>query len=261
MSPEPHHSGRVLVTGAANGIGRATVARFHAAGWRVMALDRDSEGLASVGADLGDERLLTVTCDVTSAVQFEQAVAAYRNRFGPGLDVFVNNAGVLRVGLFAEMDIEAHRRMVEVNALGAMAALHAVFPLLREAPSARVVNISSASAQFGAPEFASYSASKFFVRGLTEALAVEWRDLGIHVCHVMPAFVATDMVAGVRTASMDRLGIRLGPEDIAAVVYKAATGRKQLTWPVGGGFRLLRLLLGPAPEALKMRVVGWISGY
>jgi hypothetical protein len=77
----------------------------------------------------------------------------------------------------------------------------------------------------------------------------------------MPAFVATDMVAGLRTDSMERLGVRLGPQDIAAVVYKAATGRKRLTWPVGGGFRLLRLLLGPAPEALKMRVVGWITGY
>ena len=261
MLPESRLPACVLVTGAAAGIGRATAIRFHAAGWRVTAVDRDTQGLESLAADLGDERLLAVTCDVTSQARLEHAVAAYRDRFGPALDVLVNNAGVLRIGPFADVAMAAHRQMLEVNALGAMATLHTVFPLLRAAPGARVVNISSASAQFGSPEFASYSASKFFVRGLTEALSLEWRGFGIHVCHVMPAFVATDMVAGLRTDSMERLGVRLGPQDIAAAVYKAATGRKRLTWPVGGGFRLLRLLLGPAPEALKMRVVGWITGY
>ncbi len=259
--PEPGQGNTVLVTGAAAGIGRATARRFHAAGWRVTALDRDAGGLKELSGELGNERCLIWTCDVTSGPDLEAAVSAHRDRFGPGLDVFVNNAGVLGTGAFADMDLAAHRTIVEVNALGAMAALHAVFPLLKSAPAARVVNISSASAEFGSPEFASYSASKFFVRGLTEALAVEWRRLGIHVCHVMPAFVATDMVAGLRTASMDRLGVRLGPEDIALVVYRAATGRRRLTWPVGGGFRLLRILLGPAPEAVKLRVVGWITGY
>ncbi len=251
----------VFITGAAGGIGLATALHFHEAGWRVLAADRDVEGLEALLSRTGPERMAVVSCDVTSADEIVAAFGLFQERYGPALDALVNNAGVLHVGRFEALAAADHDRTIEVNVGGVVRVLYAAFPYLAEARNPRVVNVSSASAVFGVPEFASYSASKFFVRGLTEALAVEWRAKGIHVCHVMPAFVATGMVEGQHSESMDRLGVRLTAEEIAPVIFRAATREKRLSWPVGGGFRILRLILGPAPEWLKRRIMGWITGY
>jgi NAD(P)-dependent dehydrogenase (short-subunit alcohol dehydrogenase family) len=261
MSDQAIRRPTVFITGAAGGIGLAAALRFHAAGWRVLAADRDAAGLQALQRLTSADRLVTVCCDVTSSAEVTAAFECLKERFGPALDVLVNNAGVLHVGRFEELDAAEHDQTIRVNVNGVLAVLHAAFPFLKAARGARVVNMSSASAVFGVPEFASYSASKFFVRGLTEALAVEWRAHEIHVCHVMPAFVATGMVEDQHADSMDRLGVRLTAEQVAEVVFRAATRRKRLSWPVGGGFRVLRIILGPAPEWLKKRIMGWITGY
>ena len=88
-----------------------------------------------------------------------------------------------------------------------------------------MVNLCSASAIYGQPELATYSATKFGVRGLTEALELEWRRYGIRVIAMWPLFVATPMVDGMETASTKRLGVHLTAEDVAAAIYSATHPR------------------------------------
>jgi NAD(P)-dependent dehydrogenase (short-subunit alcohol dehydrogenase family) len=196
---------------------------------------------------------------VTEPAQVRAALEAFVSGSGGRLDVLVNNAGILHMGPFEEIPMEAYRRQIEVNVTGLTDVLHAAFPALKAARGC-VVNLASASAEYGTPDFASYCGTKFYVRGLSEALDVEWRRHGIRVAYVMPSFVATAMIEGRHSTSMDRLGVALGPRDVARVIWKAAHGRR-LAWRVGWSFRAIRLLLAPVPIALKRRIMGWVSGY
>lgn len=248
----------VFITGAAAGIGRATAELFAARGWRVGVADRDGAGAARV-AEAAGAGSMALACDVTRPAEVREALDRFTAPAGGRLDLLVNNAGLLETGPFESIPMEAHRALLDVNVTGFTDVLHAAFPYLRAARG-RVVNLSSASAEYGTPDFACYSASKFYVRGLTEALDVEWRRHCVGVACVMPAFVATGMTEGRHTASMDRLGVALDPGDVAGVIWKAANGRG-LVWRVGTGFRLIRGLMAPMPPALKRRVMAWVSGY
>lgn len=210
----------VLVTGAARGIGRAVVERFHAAGWRVGAYDVDVAGVESL-AELGD-RVVPGGLDVRSAADWRTALESLTSASDGQLHVLVNNAGLLRSGEFAAIPREEHWRMVEVNVGGVLNGCHAAYPYLARTPGAAVVNLCSASALYGQPELATYSATKFAVRGLTEALDLEWAREGISVRAVWPLFVDTAMVAGMDIGASRSLGVHLTPADVADVVYAAA---------------------------------------
>ena len=137
------------------------------------------------------------------------------------LDILVNNAGVLATGAFSDVPLQVHRQMIDINFYGALAGLHAAFPYLRDTAHAQVVNMCSASALYGQPELATYSATKFALRALTEALELEWRRYDIRVLAMWPLFVKTAMTDGIETGSTKSLGVNLGPDDVAAAVYSA----------------------------------------
>src|SRR5699024_6496948 len=103
-------------------------------------------------------------------------------------------------------------------------------PYLQASRGARVINLCSASAIYGQPELAVYGATKFAVRGLSEALDLEWRSEGIRVTALWPLFVDTGMLAGVSTGSTRSLGVRLGPGDVADAVIEAAGVRTRRGW-------------------------------
>jgi NAD(P)-dependent dehydrogenase (short-subunit alcohol dehydrogenase family) len=249
---------KVMITGAASGIGRATAELFAGRGWQVGLADRDGEGVRNLAAQLGPERAVACPCDVTDPGSVAGALAALCGPDG-GLDLLVNSAGVLHIGPFEELARAAHLQLIDVNARGVMETLLAAFPRLAAARG-RVVNLASASAAYGSPDYATYSATKMFVRGLSEALDIEWRRHGIRVAYVMPAFVRTPMIEGWRSGAMDRLGVQLEAEDVADVVWRAAHGRR-LCWHVGWRYRLLRALTEPLPMAAKRTMMRWVSGY
>lgn len=250
---------RVFITGAASGIGRAAARLFAARGWQVGICDRDAGALATVEQELGTDAARAYPCDVLDADALRAALVDFCGTHPAGLDLLVNNAGVLRVGPFEEMPSADHRELIEVNSRGVVEVLLAAFPMLQGARG-RVVNISSASAEYGTPDFATYAASKMFVRGLSEALDIEWRRHGIRIACIMPAFVATPMITGRRTHAMDRLGVELTAEDVAEVVWRAAHGRR-LVWRVGTRYRWLRVLSKPLPGSIKRAIMRRISGY
>ena len=176
---------------------------------------------------LGREiRLVDGTCLLDRKTMLEKATALLRD-----LELNIDpkdRTGALGIG---------HQQMVEINFYGALAGLHAAFPYLRDTPRAQVVNMCSASAIYGQPELATYSATKFALRAMTEALELEWRGHGIRVLAMWPLFVQTAMIAGVETGSTKSLGVHLTPEDVAEAVYSAThRSRSRLPkvhYPVG----------------------------
>lgn len=248
-----HHS--VLVTGAAAGIGRAVARHFLAEGWQVGAIDRDTAGLAALAEETGSARLWTRSADVADGAALEAAIEAFMTQSGGRLDLLVNNAGILLTGDFEAVEAGRYDALIDINIKAVVRGCYAALPYLMTTPSARVVNLCSASAAYGTPGFAVYSASKFAVRGLTEALDAEWRRHGIRVMAIWPSFVGTRMLAGHEGRSaMQRLGVHLAPEDVARVVCRAARCPRwwpQVHWNVG--------LRGSVSVALLRFLPAWIN--
>lgn len=233
----------IFITGAGAGIGLATARLFAGKGWFVGAADRDAAALQALQQELGIERCSIHVTDVADAASVQKALADFAERGGGRIRVLHNNAGILKVGAFEDIALAEHRRIIEINVIGLLNVLHAAFPYLRGTPGAQVVNMSSASALFGTPDFASYSASKHAVRAMTEALSIEWERHGIRVTDLMPPFVNTGMVQANQQNSrlFERLGTNLAAEDVAAAVWQLVckprlhrplTRRFQALWPV-----------------------------
>ncbi|BBW99217.1 short-chain dehydrogenase [Mycolicibacterium moriokaense] len=237
----------VFITGAAAGIGRATALAFARKGFTVGGYDIDEVGLKTLADEidgLGTEAIVG-HLDVTDADEMAQRVGEFVRAAGDRLDVMINNAGILRAGRFEEMDIAGHHKEIDINAKGVVNGLYAAFPHLRTTPNAVVVNLASASAIYGQAELANYSATKFFVRGITEALDLEWERHGIRVIAMWPLFVQTGMLDNVKTGTTESLGIRLTAQDIADAIVAATEPSKlrraihQVHFPVGAQTKVL----------------------
>lgn len=213
------------MTGAASGIGRATALLFGRRGFHVGCYDVDEEGARAVAAEIGAASAGRL--DVTDAGSWSKAVAAFEGE-ARRMDALFNCAGVLRMGKFDAIPPEECQRQLDVNVMGVVLGIQASLPLLERTGDAVIVNMSSASALYGQPELAVYSASKFAVRALTEALDVELRPRGVRVCDVMPSYVDTPMVHSQQhpAKTLERMGVKLTAEDVAEVVWKAAHGRR-----------------------------------
>jgi NAD(P)-dependent dehydrogenase (short-subunit alcohol dehydrogenase family) len=252
----------IFITGAARGIGRACAERFAAAGYFVGLYDLDAAALAETAIELGlGDRCCHAALDVREHASILSAVEQFADHTGGHMHVLLNNAGVMSVGRFEELSAIDHRRTIAVNLQGVIEVAHASFELLRRTPGARVINLSSAAAIYGMPEMASYSATKHAVRGLTEALELEWARYGIRVCDVMPAFVDTALLANTQRLATERvLGVRLEPADVAQVVWRAATSKRRRThWPVGLQTALAERAGKLVPNVVMRRVVQWMS--
>lgn len=246
----------IFITGAAAGIGRETALLFASRGWFVGAADRDEAALAALQDELGEDRCSTHVMDVVDEASVKKGLADFAERTGGQLRLLHNNAGILKVGPFEEIGLSAHRAVVEVNVIGLMTVLHAAFPYLKATPNAQVVNMSSASAAYGIPDFASYSASKHAVRAMTEALDIEWEPHGIRVGDLMPPFVNTGMVQQNEQGSrlFERLGVNLTPDVVAAQVW-AQVEQPRLHRPISMQFKALWPIARSAPASVTRGVL------
>jgi NAD(P)-dependent dehydrogenase (short-subunit alcohol dehydrogenase family) len=174
-----------LVTGAGGGIGRAIARRLSREGMAVGVLDRDAAAAQAVAAEIGG---LAVAADVALPEEVGGAVDAVLARFGQ-IDLLVNNAGIAWMGPALEMPLEALRAMLRVNVEGVFIVSRAVLPHMIARRCGSVVNLASWAGKTGNATFAGYSASKFAVIGLTQALAREMAPHGIRVNAICPGIV------------------------------------------------------------------------
>lgn len=249
----------IFITGAASGIGRASAQAFAAAGWRVGLSDLDAGALARLKAELGEQASIH-PADVRDSAGLGAALAAFCA--DGGLSALFNCAGILEMRTFGESSIERLHDIVAVNVNGVINGIHAALPYLRRAGAAHVISMSSAAAIYGVPEEAVYSASKFAVRGLTEALNIELEAEGIWVCDVMVAYVATPMVlaAEAQAKSVGILGVNVQAKEVAQTVLAAATGR-QVHWLVTDADRVMAMQVDATPWESRRDIMKAITGF
>jgi len=260
----------IFITGAAAGIGRATAERFAAAGWFVGLYDLNEAGVRELQRTLGSDRACAGRLDVTDGAACARALAEFFEAAGRRLDVMFNNAGIGQTGDFDTLPLAQHHATIEVNFKGVVNGCHAAFPYLKQTPRSCLVSMSSASAIYGAPGLASYAATKFGVKGLTEALSIEWQRHGIRVMDLLPLFVDTAMVRNFESELKAKriLGMHLTAEDIARTVWRAvhwgrgwARGWPRVHWYPGVQGWFLALTQKLSPGWFNRLTTKLISGY
>jgi NAD(P)-dependent dehydrogenase (short-subunit alcohol dehydrogenase family) len=262
----------IFITGAGSGMGREGAKLFHAKGWRVGAVDRNADGLATLSRELGTDRLFTRAVDVTDKAALEGALADFcAGNAGGGLDMMWNNAGIGESGWFEDVPYEAAMRVVEVNFKAVLTGAYVALPYLKKTPGSLMFSTSSSSGTYGMPRLAVYSSTKHAVKGLTEALSVEWDRHGVRVADVLPGLIDTailttttnhsdggsTMSAEELRASAPKKGLfRLMPAtSVAEAAWQAYHNPKRLHWYVPKSIRLIDVLKGLSPELVRGRIV------
>ncbi|AWH90988.1 SDR family NAD(P)-dependent oxidoreductase [Dietzia lutea] len=213
---------RIVVTGAARGIGATLMTGFARAGAKTVGLDRDGAGAEEViaHADVdGSGSLSAITCDLTSRSEVESAFEEVANRLG-GLDVLVHAAGVERRCPAESITDEAWDEVLEANLRSTMLTNQAAFPLLRDSGGGRILNFGSDSGLKPYREGAHYSASKAAVMAWTRTVAHEWGQYGITANSVLPA---------IRTPMYEEFRGRRSPDELAT-----HDARMSMEIPMGG---------------------------
>ncbi|HEX6737575.1 MAG TPA: SDR family oxidoreductase [Vicinamibacteria bacterium] len=228
-----------IVTGASGGLGRATVRLLAKSGARVAMVARRQDALERVAREVEARggRVLPVPCDVTDPAAVAAALALVRRELGEP-DILVNAAGIGIWRPFAEISDEEHRAMMDVNYWGAFHWIRAVLPGMRERGRGRVVNVSSGAGKFALAVTSGYSASKFALTGLSEALHRELLGSGVGVSCLHPGSIETPFWDERRTPRrhlppLVRYAPKLSPQAAArAVRYCIWLGVPAWTTPV-----------------------------
>lgn len=234
----------VLITGCSSGFGLLTAVHFARAGHTVVATVRDPEGATALRAAAEDEGLPigVAALDVTDPVSVDRAVAGVLEAHGR-IDVAVNNAGIsLRAAVEDTSDTDA-RRVLETNVLGPLRVVRAVLPAMRARRHGVIVNVSSVAGKVAQPFAGMYSATKFALEAMSEALHYEVRPFGVRVVIVEPGHFLTRLddnrlvahpdgespYAGLRhrwevaAAGLPGRGQPGDPASVAVAIYEAAT--------------------------------------
>ncbi|WP_291313244.1 SDR family oxidoreductase [Corynebacterium sp. UBA2622] len=244
----------IFISGGAAGIGKATAQRMLRRGWIVGSYDIVPTEWAEEAADLPGT-LVTGHLDVRDWDSWEAAVSDFTSRTGGTMDAFFNNAGVIVDGPLSEQTPDKIQWITDINCVGVAYGAKACHPYLKRTRGSVMVSMCSASANFGQPDVSTYSASKFYVKGLTEAMALEWARDKIRVNDIMPLW-AKSKISEVNARSVRTLGVRLVPDDVAEVAEKIFTTRnlylkKKLHHTVSAPDTVLKVLADLSPDMLK----------
>jgi NAD(P)-dependent dehydrogenase (short-subunit alcohol dehydrogenase family) len=242
----------IFITGAASGMGRETARLFAAKGWFVGAHDVNETGLKDLQAELGAETCLIRRLDVTDRTDYRAALDAFAPAAGGRLDILFNNAGIGRGGPFDQQPWEDIVAVVQVNLMGVLIGIYEAVPLLKATPGSMCFTTSSSSATFGMPGIAIYSATKHAVKGLTEALSIEFKAYGIKVADVLPGLIDTPILppGAAEAAPKEGMWRAMPPSAVAEVVWEAYQSDR-LHWYVPEEIAELDKAATLAPEATR----------
>jgi NADP-dependent 3-hydroxy acid dehydrogenase YdfG len=223
-------SGKVAaVTGATSGIGEATALALAEAGAKVAVAGRREDRLEDLAKRIADAggTAMAVPTDVTDEPQARALIERTKDELG-GLNILINNAGVMLLGPVQDADVNEWKRMVEVNLLGLLYCTHAALPVMRDAGGGDIVNLSSVAGRQATLGSAVYNLTKWGVNGFSEGLRQEALHIGVRVSVVEPGMVATELmdhnknpvVLEAAKKFREQVGTPLSAEDIArAILY------------------------------------------
>jgi short-subunit dehydrogenase len=245
---------RVLITGAASGIGQALAARFARERAALVLVDVDEPALTRTAAELAQHgaQVRSHVLDVTDVSRITGLAETVHGE-GGRIDVLVNNAGLVFGGAFLDVPLERHLTTYRVNTLGLVAMTYAFLPDLIAGRDGHVVNVASASSFIGLPFGATYASSKWAVLGFSESLALELALLEhrhVHVTAICPSYVATGLFDGVTAPRTTRLltADRVADATVRAVLRNAPVVR--MPWLA----HVTPLMKGVMPQRLFYRM-------
>jgi short-subunit dehydrogenase len=223
---------RVLVTGGAGGIGSAIAAELLEAGASVMLADVNEAALATAAGRLAKhgDRVRTVTANLTDTAQRS---ALCRQAIGWRVNVLVNNAGINHFGFYDEMSAAQISQTVAINVLSPMLLTHELLPHLKAQPEAHLLNMGSVFGNIGYPGYAAYSASKFALRGLAEALRRELADTPVRVHYLAPRATRTPINPPLIEQMNAELKVSMDPPETVARAARAVLEKNLDTAVVG----------------------------
>src|SRR5262249_847869 len=236
-------------------------------GWFVGAYDVNANGLATLAQEIGADNGTTGILDVTKKADFEAAVAAFGAETGGTMDILFNNAGIGESGFFEDVPYEQALRVVQVNLVGVLTGIYTALPLLKATRNSLCFTTSSSSATYGMPRLAVYSATKHAVKGLTEALSIEFAPHAARAPHPPPRPHARRAAWAPQAAA--RAHAREGPAGGrgrgqprrgAGGGGGAAGGAERVRWSRVPGFRQREAPLGrAAPDRLDRPHQGLVA--
>ena len=207
---------RIAITGAARGIGLATARELHARGAHVALGDLDLDTAKQAAASIAPE-VVALGLDVSDERSFGQFLEDAKDQLG-GLDVLINNAGIMPIGPFLELDPAVARRTAEINFVGALLGMQLALPDMIAQGSGHIVNMASTAGRAAVPGGVTYCATKAAVVSMTEGARLEFGDRGISFTCVMPSFTNTELIAGTTGTK----GLKnVEPEDVASAIALA----------------------------------------
>lgn len=251
----------IFVTGGASGIGRATARLFGERGWRVGLADVDAAGLLATAALIPEGMVRTYRMDVRDRDAWTESLDDFTAFSGGRLDVLFNNAGIGTGGPLADASFDDIDRTVAINFTGVLNGARIGHAYLQRTPGSCLLNTASASGLYGSSGLATYSATKFAVRGLTEALDGEWAKDGIKVRDLLPSFIETPLldqpIGGSNRSireSVTGAGLELTPvAEVATAAWDAVHGDRLHSY-VGKTARRLAFAARWMPGNLRRRM-------
>lgn len=251
---------RALVTGASGGIGRALAQELHARGASVLLVGRDDAALQATAAAIGGSGATVATCvaDLATEAGRTHVLVEARQFGGHGCNVLINNAGVGDFRMVDALDDAAIEQLFAINAIAPIQLTRALLGHLRAQPEAAILNVGSVFGSLGYPGFATYSATKFALRGFSEALRRELADTRIGVHYFAPRATRT----GMNASAVERMNAELGVAmDLPARVAAAACdllekGRRSAVfgWPEKLFVRINALAPGLVDGSLRKQL-------
>ena len=236
----------VLITGAAGGIGSATARRLGRAGARLLLTDLRSEPLRAFVAELGRDGVeaASIACDIGSADGRE---ALARRAEALGVDVVVNVAGINPFGLFVEQSPAEIDKAIAINTIAPLQLCRALLPQLARRAEAHVVNVGSVFGSIGYPGFAVYSASKFAVRGFTDAMRLEHADTTVRFQYLAPRATRTALSTDRIRAMNEALRVAMDTPETVAIAIERTLCRSRRETHLGLPERLFSLINSVLP--------------
>jgi len=246
---------RVVLTGASGGIGLAIAGALCAQGAKVLAVARHGDPLAHL-LELYPQHLCWVAADLTFLADRRKVLVAAQ-AIG-GINLLINAAGVNHFAMLEQLDDSEINAMLAVNISAPICLTKTLLPLLKEAESAMVVNVGSTYGSIGYAGFASYCATKFALRGFSEALRRELADTRVSVLYVAPRATRTSMNSPEAQALNDALKANVDdPQTVANAVIHAIAGDRRdlyLGWPERFFVRLNSLLPNLVDRGLRKQL-------
>lgn len=223
----------ILITGAASGIGRETALLFAKNGWFVGIFDVNDASLKTLEAQIGKDNCFAGIMDVADPDSVKNGMDAFAKRTEGQLNVLLNNAGILKFGLYENVALSDHLKIVDVNFKGCLNCIYHSLKYLKQTEGAKIINMSSASSIYGIPDLSVYSATKHALSAMTEALSIELERYGINVCDIKPPYVKTPLLDSPKEIySIKMMRVLMGPKYVAKKVWSAAH-RNKIHWKIG----------------------------